>query len=463
MSESNTTVVQSMGRCSVCYNRLYQDLQVTCCGHVYHKKCISQLRKSRDLACCSECGYKIDYEHFMDKLSDFVPDPKILNTPTFSHQMLNLKRSIKICDDTNILSIPIIDNYQLERKFRNMNLCKNRPQTCIIYKNSYIKIINKQHLCNNCCMKLLMVTDSLKAIYAANYKTQSHSYLLTINQLMMHPQIVCYFSSNKHLYKFALEMIIEAAWFSDVQINHIYTMSSRKSGNARNCMRLAFCYLVEMCQNKRQLLTLIQLKGGKYFDACILGYLRDMPRFFEMMSKNQKHCSDKQYESWCATNRWAFVAYHIAVKIVYKYGNYFWNKACRHSFRKGNKILFKGCYNYLAKLFGLLPQFQKCHQEWVKYAFDDKQLHSKQKSFKYLMFNYQKNVCCNNSQCNIKYGDYVYPFTPEINKLPAVFQLLKADKTWYKCGNCKLVWYCSRKCQKYDWNKFSHKKLCCYF
>eukprot|EP01084_Bolivina_argentea_P049850 91680_1 len=31
------------------------------------------------------------------------------------------------------------------------------------------------------------------------------------------------------------------------------------------------------------------------------------------------------------------------------------------------------------------------------------------------------------------------------------------------CGGCNLVYYCSRKCQKYDWNKGNHKALCLSF
>ena len=35
-----------------------------------------------------------------------------------------------------------------------------------------------------------------------------------------------------------------------------------------------------------------------------------------------------------------------------------------------------------------------------------------------------------------------------------------ARKKWYKCKGCKMVFYCSRKCQKYDWSRLDHKKLC---
>ena len=31
---------------------------------------------------------------------------------------------------------------------------------------------------------------------------------------------------------------------------------------------------------------------------------------------------------------------------------------------------------------------------------------------------------------------------------------------WYICKKCKKIYYCSRKCQKYDWNRYDHKSYC---
>ena len=31
------------------------------------------------------------------------------------------------------------------------------------------------------------------------------------------------------------------------------------------------------------------------------------------------------------------------------------------------------------------------------------------------------------------------------------------------CKKCKLVYYCSKRCQKCDWNKYNHKLVCSYF
>ena len=31
---------------------------------------------------------------------------------------------------------------------------------------------------------------------------------------------------------------------------------------------------------------------------------------------------------------------------------------------------------------------------------------------------------------------------------------------WKKCARCKVIYYCSKKCQKYDWNKLKHRNIC---
>ncbi len=75
----------------------------------------------------------------------------------------------------------------------------------------------------------------------------------------------------------------------------------------------------------------------------------------------------------------------------------------------------------------------------------------------------QKNIkddlitICNNPNCN---RNYIQSNSPVLNAQ----QVLNTNKyTMKKCKGCKLVFYCSKKCQKYDWNRFDHKKLCIEF
>eukprot|EP01084_Bolivina_argentea_P239009 401630_1 len=81
-------------------------------------------------------------------------------------------------------------------------------------------------------------------------------------------------------------------------------------------------------------------------------------------------------------------------------------------------------------------------------------------------------IHCNNKICKKK---YLIPNKPKHEMDDMEKMLRKEDsnmlflnnaksKIRFKlCGGCNLVHYCSRKCQKYDWNKYNHKKLCSAF
>ena len=51
------------------------------------------------------------------------------------------------------------------------------------------------------------------------------------------------------------------------------------------------------------------------------------------------------------------------------------------------------------------------------------------------------SICCNNAKCKVTGGD---------------MKLLR-------CKQCRVTFYCSKKCQKYDWNVYGHKSLCSSF
>eukprot|EP01084_Bolivina_argentea_P165643 287731_1 len=71
---------------------------------------------------------------------------------------------------------------------------------------------------------------------------------------------------------------------------------------------------------------------------------------------------------------------------------------------------------------------------------------------------------CNNFKCNISYFEHVYKYKYEQlldkrNRYGVVDRKYKTNNKWYLCKGCRLVSYCSGKCQKFDWNK-SHRETC---
>eukprot|EP01084_Bolivina_argentea_P168971 292936_1 len=71
---------------------------------------------------------------------------------------------------------------------------------------------------------------------------------------------------------------------------------------------------------------------------------------------------------------------------------------------------------------------------------------------------YRDRILCNNPKCRINFYYHKYDTHSFSNEM---WDRYKSPlRKWYKCSKCKIVYYCSRKCQKYDWNKYNHKILC---
>eukprot|EP01084_Bolivina_argentea_P035136 65172_1 len=71
------------------------------------------------------------------------------------------------------------------------------------------------------------------------------------------------------------------------------------------------------------------------------------------------------------------------------------------------------------------------------------------------------NIRCSNEKCNKQYLKYgaTYQELYE-SKYDTDYKHYATKKPWKKCKGCCMVYYCSRKCQKYDWNRFNHKTIC---
>jgi len=80
-----------------------------------------------------------------------------------------------------------------------------------------------------------------------------------------------------------------------------------------------------------------------------------------------------------------------------------------------------------------------------------------------VIMNMENMVRCNNPKCNRDYIQYRYGRNYKTSNMN-IERLISIKKNkWYKCGGCKMVFYCRRKCQKYDWNRYHHKTLCLTF
>ena len=56
---------------------------------------------------------------------------------------------------------------------------------------------------------------------------------------------------------------------------------------------------------------------------------------------------------------------------------------------------------------------------------------------------FRERIFCGNSLCAKRYYGHK-----------------NAGLKWFKCKRCQIVYYCSKRCQKYDWARMSHRSLC---
>eukprot|EP01084_Bolivina_argentea_P277375 473515_1 len=78
------------------------------------------------------------------------------------------------------------------------------------------------------------------------------------------------------------------------------------------------------------------------------------------------------------------------------------------------------------------------------------------------IYNVRNDVKCNNRKCRKAYFKHALGVSD--NSMDAfllkVRQKDKIVKDWRKCKRCQMAFYCGKKCQKYDWNRFGHKNIC---
>ena len=84
------------------------------------------------------------------------------------------------------------------------------------------------------------------------------------------------------------------------------------------------------------------------------------------------------------------------------------------------------------------------------------------KGKKYLKYAlYYENTQCQNRKCGKKYLKHKFGVDSlPISKKASVHKSLECIRKFYVCKGCKLTFYCSRRCQKIDWNMYGHKQFC---
>lgn len=273
--------------------------------------------------------------------------------------------------------------------------------------------LNNKRMCSNCCMRILIATTSFDY-----FKMNNNLPINLLYPILKHPQILFHFTrrKHKHLFNKFMYILAEYGWYNfprdSVSKQHLLTVNYSMVPLTQSQyilfvekVRKKFWLMLELCHSRRYLLKFIKLDYGKYFHEVFMR---------EIQNAGNGGINDTMYK--------------ISELIIIKHGKYFKRKIEKHPLRL--------CYIYLNRFMKMYPDV---------YIDLNKAKTKRLRSSKEILNVHKKYIYCNNPKCNAKYVD--------------TYQ----NSKWYKCKGCKMVYYCSRRCQKYDWNKYDHQNLCRYF
>eukprot|EP01084_Bolivina_argentea_P163157 283873_1 len=290
---------------------------------------------------------------------------------------------------------------------------------CLICDNNQIEIPDFRPMCCNCCINLWVNTNALRLI---SHSLIFDSYYQALINITHYPQIMYHISKNKSLYTSYLDILFNVALcdkFNNFKLfyrNISFPLSYQLEIKVRIFMCLSNFIL--FCRRRKHILQFIKLRNGIYFHK-VVKFMQHFATYEDVHRFNQNNLNENDFKEWTNVNKFSHIACVIAYRIVFKYRKYFDEKS-----RNSNKKYYK----LVRILLEIIP---------TEIAFELPL--QRKKMYEHYMETLQKyDVLCNNRKC--KNG--------------------KQTMKWYKCGQCKMVYYCSRHCQKKDWNRFNHRMLC---
>eukprot|EP01084_Bolivina_argentea_P226531 382644_1 len=351
-----------------------------------------------------------------------------------------------------------------------MDRCK-----CELYQCGNIQTIashfysKPEFLCASCQIILTIKSDYFKmfAIHEMELKDIDYSdRLCSLFSSILFPHSFCYVKRNKMLFHTMIKALSNM-YQSGINIYNMhslaFTVLESERGryyyqkdlflnevNIRNqCIARACNKLLLKAVTKQYLTWFITIDSGVYFEYFIA----------QRFDKAEK----EDYEILFKENRMNFMALSavISYQIKTQLSALMENKTvarilCHYNEKykyidkiRNSSLLHKNKYNGIRKVCNNFLHIHRMDQlQYVK---------------------------CGNKKCNIDY--YYHRFgknppakiTNSYGELSVLFlKWFKKNKRgnssnkWFKCSACKMIYYCSKKCQKIDWSKGipTHKSLC---
>eukprot|EP01084_Bolivina_argentea_P279797 478386_1 len=337
-------------------------------------------------------------------------------------------------------------------------------------------------LCSNCCMEILIATNNFKwifdhfegAIASEIYHGDGRSVLMAqmyfspmLISLLKRPQIIKYFYTNhvnhdSFLYLFDELLLIYHQWsnrYADLSDKPDVWPIKNFCEELWNILCIVFNNYVTV----KNLKFILKNDDFNHFikhfmKPCFLKKeMNDICKYIEQFkyiryNEKMKYGMQQTLKEYQLVQNceYAPISIHILILLYKIYQKHNGNLPHSVTFSLTNKD--KKRLNYLmVRLNAVQNRVDECDGSSI----------SMWKCF--MLKNMKDNVRCNNPKCNRDYIQYRYGDKYNLSVL-SIQQVLDTKKNvMKKCKGCKMVFYCNKRCQKYDWNRFDHKKLCLEF
>eukprot|EP01084_Bolivina_argentea_P302266 521717_1 len=303
--------------------------------------------------------------------------------------------------------------------------------------------------CLQCAMELLIQTQSFITIFEMNNNIpNTFEYIMsTIKFPSILSQLCIRKSDFQRLSHYASIAVMN---FNENWCNHF-------DPHRASLRPMIGFYFIFKIQRYRQFKWFITADNGFYLMNIVTNYFDDCFNFDYLFVNNKHKRNGKTYKIIYFTRKG--LCLHLAF-LFWKYrlklskSKSFQRILCDNKFMSQFVMRLNKCKIFKQKNTAMLMQQDRMN------------------ALKYLRFCYHTIIQCSNMKCGIywvyhKYRDQSLRLLISIDGNEAdgeynrfmLAKTLESINKWYKCKQCKIAYYCSRKCQKYDW-KCRHKNIC---
>eukprot|EP01083_Nonionella_stella_P244346 850542_1 len=285
-------------------------------------------------------------------------------------------------------------------------------------------------LCWDCAIQIFIQSNKFKHFHGLCTRPKADM-LHILTQILAFPQIYRHIKHNKKAFLSFMRLTISAM---------ICLTNSPTKGSLLIVWGTILEVLLSPCCKQKHLEWIMELNQAKYLDEFgnnlwTSFIIKPFQTFIKYAVNGLPVDARCHYANWICLH---IITYQKQLKFDFKAKNR--RKCMRKCIKQVQKL------NYCTESIAALVAGAK----------------TRMKRKKYLQYAcYYDDVCCNNKECNVpyllhKFGVSEYPFTPQ----PEPIGEFKKIRTFYLCSGCKMTYYCSKRCQKQDWNVGDHKEFC---